>query len=170
MEIHTEVKREDFLAFQTFVGRRTPAQRALAYSNAALLAVPTVVLFIVLDRADVSLARLLVIEAIYVCALLAVALAARGILRNLPAESGALLGPRRYWITQEGLAESAPSFERLTRWHSIQAVEVDGERVYVLLEPIAGVIVPMRGYPTNIRAEFVDALRAWQDYARAGGR
>lgn len=95
------------------------------------------------------------------CATLLIVLNGRLVRRKLqPDTDSCLFGPRQISIENEGCREISPDWEYLYRWSAIRNVEVTDQYVFVMIDHIAGMIVPRKTFSSNTEClQFVNEIQ-----------
>ena len=85
-----------------------------------------------------------------------------------PAERGSLLGPRQTSLDEDGVREESPNHKHQSHWRGILSVEETGEHVFLMIDSIAGYIVPKRAFPDSERLR--DFLTFAREHVQRHGR
>jgi len=80
--------------------------------------------------------------------------------RIAPAEDGLILGKHSVVLDETGIRVISKRHESLYRWAAVRDVTVTNQRLFVMVDSIAGIIVPLKAFPSeNDREQFVGEIR-----------
>lgn len=89
----------------------------------------------------------------FVISIIGINIIARIQTRHLsPAPDGHLLGPRQITLTDEGVKESSPRYESLTRWQCIREVQLTDHHLFLMVDNNAAIIIPRRVFNPGLDA------------------
>lgn len=79
----------------------------------------------------------------------------------LPVEGGALVGPRRIELTEEGVRQVSDTQDGRSTWAGILSVHETPTHIFLMTDRLAGYIVPSKAFASGAeRAAFVAFARA----------
>jgi len=150
MRFTTDLRPDDYRAFQRFLGRRVTFlpptwPRWVSRSLLVLLWFLLGGVFLVLFRfralhGPSFLIGFAVIGAIVVMTLYQVRR------RLSPSENGAVLGGREYRLTEEGLHVTATDAESMRQWAGVRSLEETGEHFFLMVDRCAAYVIPKRSF------------------------
>jgi len=173
VRVEAEISPQDFKAAIKALWRRNkkhPSSDGARRKRRTRLVVGWIALVIVMmipfrlmKAGSIGPASLVVIAAVVFCGLFVFFLfdAQR---RSQPDEDGPTLGPRTFEITSDGLIESSPLYESITRWPAVRAIEETPTHLFFVIDRCSVQIVPKRCFQSEMQAaEFLAQARAQMD-------
>ena len=77
-----------------------------------------------------------------------------------PVAGGIVLGSSAITLTAEGIRTTKPECESLFRWKVVRETHVTGRHIFIMVDNIAGIIVPCRSFSSEIDQEgFLNEIR-----------
>lgn len=80
---------------------------------------------------------------------------------KIPSSNGAILGKRKFIISDGGFIEESDSNTNTQKWNSIKSIELNDEYVFVFIDKIAAYIIPKRYFIDKVHENsFVENMKA----------
>ena len=73
--------------------------------------------------------------------------------RMKPAENGYILGSQETFLEDEGIRQMSSHHESVFRWSSVRNIAVTKKHIFVMVDRIAGVILPHRAFSSDAEYE-----------------
>lgn len=168
MKIHCDITLDDYKAFLKYVLAK--ALKSRAYKTQWLLIVFAfpIILGVVAGNVapaknDSALRMLLIGFAFGVAIFYALAISLARIQRRrlVPSPDGYVLGPLDVEILDEGIRLTSQRHESLFHWTLVSGPEITKDHIFIMLEPIAGIIIPLRSFKSDAdREQFLAEIRS----------
>lgn len=80
--------------------------------------------------------------------------------KYLPSEGGAVLGKRKFIITDEGLYEETKNGKSFQEWNGIKDIEVNKKHIFVFVDNVAAYIIPKRYFSNQEeQKKYINSLK-----------
>jgi hypothetical protein len=73
--------------------------------------------------------------------------------RMRPTEDGYIIGPQEVFLEDEGLRQRSGRHQSVFQWSLVRAVAVTEQHVFVMVDSIAGIILPRRAFTSDAERE-----------------
>lgn len=81
--------------------------------------------------------------------------------RMRPAEHGYILGSQETSLEDEGIRQKSAYHQAIFQWSLVRAIAMTDQHVFVMVDPVAGIILPKRAFPSEAeREQFVCELES----------
>lgn len=149
MDINVEITSNDFTAFNKYYYLKKGLKPRLIIYLIVIIVLPVVINlgepFDILGFVITMLFTAMIFGLLY----FGLGYLSLNLVGKLPSSNGAILGKRKFIISDTGLIEESDSNTNIQKWNSIKSIEQNNEFIFVFIDKIAAYIIPKR-YFNNI--------------------
>ncbi len=160
MNIKTDITQEDYTAFVKHVARTVsaaPGDRVvrMLIGIAVGLGIGFALSLLHLSSQPTFLAAMLcgALAGGFLLIVVIGDISRRQMQRMRPAEDGYIVGAQEVFIEEEGIRQRSSRHQSVFQWPLIRAVAVTDQHVFVMVDRIAGIILPRRAFSSDVQRE-----------------
>lgn len=175
MSIKTEITQEDYTAFVKYVARSVSAASGdkvvrLFIAIAIGLGIGFALSMLHLSDHPTTLPAMFcgALAGAFLLMVIISDISLRQMRRMRPADDGFVVGSQEVFLEDEGIRQRSGHHESVFQWSLIRAVPVTEQHVFVMVDRIAGVILPRRAFSSDAeREQFVSEIERRSGKVRA---
>ncbi len=144
MEINVEITSKDFTSFNKYYYLKKGLKHRLIIYLITVIGLPIIVNYGEPFDLITFIITMLFTAIIFGLLFFGLGYLSLNLVGKLPSKNGAILGKRKFTISEAGLIEESDSNTNIQKWNSVKSIEQNNEFIFVFIDKIAAYIIPKR--------------------------